>query len=202
VLFSEPREGLFETVRAWRNEDVPPRIYLWLFSSIGTTALAAWAAFACWRRPSQWGHPERLAFIAAGVLAGNAVLSFAYTKDDIVAVAGTFYAFAAYAAVRAVLMRAGSLRPLGAVAVSVMLLALGGAWAMRSLGVHHVIVMQAFNTRNDWADVRLTWPSQSPWPTEAAPLAVIERLRQDALEADVPNPQLLPSWQERWWGDK
>ncbi len=201
VLFSEPREGVFEAVRAWKNGDMHPRLYVWLFSSIGTTALMFWAAFAH-RRPSQWGHAERLFFIAATVLAANAVLSFAYTKDDIVSVAGTFYALAAYAAVRAVLLRGSSLRPLGVAALAVMLLSLGGAWAMRSLGVHHVIVTQAFNSRNDWARAPVAWRAEHGWPTEPAALAVIDRLRQDALLAEVPNPQLLPSWRDRWWGEK
>jgi len=202
VLFAEPREGLFEFVRAWRDDSVAPRLYLALASSIATTGLIGASALAWWRRPSQWGHGERLAFIALAVLAANAVLSFSYTKDDIMTVGGVFYAFAAYAALRALLAHAASWRAWRVAVLSVALLALSGAWAMRSVGVHHVMVTQAFKTRNDWARLPVAWAREQPLPSAPAALAVIERLRNDAIEAEVPNPQLLPPWRDRWWGDR
>ena len=44
----------------------------------------------------------------AAVIAANAAISFSYTKDDIMAVGGVFYALAAYGALRAAIARAGS----------------------------------------------------------------------------------------------
>ena len=32
-------------------------------------------------------------------------------------------------------------------------------------------------------------------------LALVERLRNDALDAEVPNPQIVPEWRSQWYGD-
>jgi hypothetical protein len=200
VFFSEPREGVFELVRGWREGEVHPRLYLWVITSVATTALMTGAALAWGRRPSEWTHAGRLAFVAMAVIAANAVLSFAYTKDDIITVAGVFYAFAAYATVRALLTHAETWQPKRAAALAALLLALGAGWAMRSLGVHHVVVTQAFNTRNDWALAPIT--RRSSWPDDRARIEVVEHLRREALRADVPNTQTMGAWQDLWWGDK
>jgi hypothetical protein len=201
VLFSEPREGVFVAVRAWMRDDVQPREYLAVLSSIGLTAVMGWAAIRWWRQDQPLGRPERLALIAVAVLFANAALSFSYTKDDIVALAGVFYGFVAYAAVRTLLTSARAGGAVKVLVVSVGLLVLASAWVMRASGVHHVINEHAFRTRNDWADLPMAWQREGRWPTTPEPLVVIERLRNDALDAPVPNPQLAPEWRSRWYGD-
>lgn len=204
VLFSEPRDGLFVAARAWRGGDVHPHAYLTVLSSLAMTIVMACTAFAwlrtAWRKGSPLGRSGRLAIVAVVVLVANAALSFSYTKDDIIAVAGVFYAIAAFAAVRAVLEYGlgGFVR--GAVVATAML-ALGSAWAMRSSGVHHVMNEHAFRTRNDWAELPIKWQKEGRWPSDAAPRALIENLRDAALDADVPNPQMVPEWRSQWYGD-
>jgi len=211
VLFSEPRDGLFVATRAWRGGDVHPHAYLTVLSSLAMTVVMAFAAIT-WlrqRRPAQAGHygarstlsrHARLAIVALVVIAANAALSFSYTKDDIIAIAGVFYAIAAFAAIRATLEwgQGGVLRGL---AVSIVMLTLASAWAMRSSGVHHVMNEHAFRTRNDWAELPLRWQEQGRWPKEPQPLALIEQLRNDAIDAEVPNPQMVPEWRGLWYGD-
>jgi hypothetical protein len=206
VLFSEPRDGLFVATRAWRGGDVHPQAYLTVLSSVAMTLTMVWAALQWWRaraggRESALGRSGRLAVIAVVILVANAALSFSYAKDDIIAVAGVFYAFAAFAAVRAALEYAevGGLVRGGL--VSVMLLALASAWAMRSSGVHHVMNDHAFRSRNDWAELPIRWQQEGRWPKEPQPLALIERLRDQALQAEVPNPQMMPEWRSQWYGD-
>ena len=201
VLFSEPRDGLFVATRAWRGGDVHPQAYLTVLSSTAMTLTMAWAALRWWRGGSTLGRSGRLAVIAVVILAANAALSFSYTKDDIIAVAGVFYAFAAFATIRAVLEYAPAGGAVRGLVVSVILLALGSAWAMRSSGVHHVMNEHAFRTRNDWAELPIRWQQEGRWPKEPQPLALIERLRDQALQAEVPNPQLLPEWRSQWYGD-
>lgn len=201
VLFSEPRDGLFVATRAWRGGDVHPQAYLTVLSSAVMTLTMAWAALHWWRRGSTLGRSGRLAVIAVVILAANAALSFSYTKDDIIAVAGVFYAFAAFAAIRAALEFAQAGGVVRGVLVSVVLLALASAWAMRSSGVHHVMNEHAFRTRNDWAELPMRWQQEGRWPKEPQALAVVERLRDLALQADMPNPQLLPEWRSQWYGD-
>jgi hypothetical protein len=206
VLFSEPRDGLFVATRAWRGGDVHPQAYLTVLSSVAMTLTMVWAAMQWWReraggRESALGRSGRLAMIAVVILVANAALSFSYAKDDIIAVAGVFYAFASFAAVRTALEYAevGGLVRGGL--VSVILLALASAWAMRSSGVHHVMNELAFRSRNDWAELPMRWQQEGRWPKEPQPRALIERLRDQALQAEVPNPQMMPEWRSQWYGD-
>jgi hypothetical protein len=78
----------------------------------------------------------------------NAVLAFSYAKDDIVTIAGVFYAIAAYAAVRRAVVYARSGGLSGRSWFPRRLLSLAAAWAVRSSGVHHVVNEHAFRTRN------------------------------------------------------
>jgi hypothetical protein len=147
------------------------------------------------------GRSGRLAIVAVVVILANAALSFSYTKDDIIAVAGVFYAIAAFAAIRSTLEFAQSGGFLRGAVVSLAMFGLASAWAMRSSGVHHVMTEHAFRARNDWAELPVRWQQEGRWPKDAAPLALIERLRDAALDAEVPNPQMVPEWRGQWYGD-
>jgi hypothetical protein len=205
VLFSEPRDGLLVAARAWRDGDVAPRVYLAVATSLATTMTIAWWAVARWRRWWQQRDPigtsERLAIVAGAVLAANAALSYAYTKDEIVAVAGVFYALAAYGAVRAAAERAATLPRAGVIVASALLFVLASAWAVRSFSVHHVLRRQAFRMRNEWAHVQRNLEREGRWPEDPQARAVIEQLRERALQGRVPNSQLLAEWHNRWFGD-
>jgi hypothetical protein len=72
---------------------------------------------------------------------------------------------------------------------------------MRSSGVHHVMNEHAFRTRNDWAELPIKWQHEGRWPSKAEPLVLIEELRNGALAAEVPNPQMVPEWRGLWYGD-
>jgi len=201
VLFSEPRDGLFAATRAWLRSDVHPLAYLTVLSSLALTAVMAWTTVAWWWRRTPLQRPGRLAIVAAVIIVANAVLSFAYTKDDIIAVAGVFYAIAAFTAVRAALeymVTGGFLR---AAAISIVVCLLASAWAMRSSGVHHVMNEHAFRARNDWAELPLRWQREGRWPKSPEQIALIEQLRSEALVAEVPNPQMVPEWRSQWYGD-
>lgn len=201
MLFSEPRDGLFAATKAWRQGDVHPQAYLTVLSSAALTMLMLGAAVWRWFRGGALDAAERIGIVAVLVVLANAALSFSYAKDDIVALGGVFYALAAFVAIRAILefaQRGGLVR---AASVSVVLLALGSAWAMRSSGVHFVMNEHAFRVRNDWAELPMRWQHDKRWPAEPAPVALIEALRNDAMASPVPNPQLAPEWKERWYGD-
>ena len=201
VLFSEPRDGLFVATRAWRQGDVHPHAYLTVLSSLAMTTVMGWAALAWLRTRAPLTRSGRLAVVAIVVLAANAALSFSYTKDDIIAVAGVFYAIAAFAALRSMLQVAQAGGVMRSVVVAAAMLALASAWTMRSSGVHHVMNEHAFRARNDWAELPIRWQQEGRWPKDAASLALIERLRDAALDADVPNPQMAPEWRGLWYGD-
>lgn len=202
VLVGEPRDGVLVAVRSWREGPVPARIVLAVGTTSVTTAVVLWWAVMDWRRRRPWSEAHALALVAGAVVAASAALSFAYTKDEIMAVAGAFYALAAYGAARAIVERAGALRRAGAVAVvSMLLLALAAAWAVRAASVDHRLRRQAFRVRNDWADVHARLVREERWPADQQARQLVESLRADALFVPVPNPNLLPSWTDRWFDD-
>ena len=201
VLFAEPRDGLFVATRAWMDGDVRPHTYLAVGASLAMTLLILVAAIAMWRRRRQLERSDRLVIVAAIVVMANAVLAFSYAKDDIVTIAGVFYAIAAYTAIRRAVVYARSGGLVRAVVVSAALLPLAAAWAVRSSGVHHVVNEHAFRTRNDWASLPVEWHREGRWPSDPRQLRLIETLRNDALQSPMPNPNQLPEWRSRWYGD-
>jgi dolichyl-phosphate beta-glucosyltransferase len=199
VLFSEPQGGVFVAVRSWLDGRVPARETLGIASSLVTTGLVAVAGCRLLRRFGSSDRSDRLILVFAATVAANAVLSFAYVKDDIMSVSGAFYGLAAYATVRQVMHRVT--RPGMAALLAIVLLVTGMAWSVRSLGIHHVARTYAFKTRNDWASQPGLWKRAGRWPSDPASQHLIERLRNEALSMRVPNPRFEPPWMERLWGD-
>lgn len=201
VILSEPQGGVFVAVRAWTEGDVPPRVVLAVVSSVVTTAAIAWAMLDVARRPASRGTSSGLLFVFAAVLAANSLLSFPYTKDAIVSVAGVFYALAAYAAVAHLLERGPAAGWAGTIVLAALLIAAAPAWAVRSLGVHHVLRTQAFKHRNDWAHMPATWRRDGLWPADVRQQQLILELKDHALDTRPPNPAFAPRWMNRVWGD-
>lgn len=194
VLFSEPRAGVWMFVRQWQAGEVPPAMYINIAASTSATILAIWFAAASrwWRSPAEWSHGQRLVLLAAAVVAANAGISFPYTKDQIMSVAGVFFAAALFAAAGDVLtpIRRGLL----ARAVGVVLLAVASAaWCWRVVGLQHNLVHTAFTQRNDWAYLD-EWMRGTPEATKDPVLASLVRsLHAAALSTRVPNPHAEPS---------
>jgi lipid-A-disaccharide synthase-like uncharacterized protein len=193
VLLSEPRGGQMVAARQYADGALMPWTAVAVISSLLTTILIVIAAVWSWRQAAHRHDADRFFFIFAAVLAANAVLSYAYTKDDIVSVAGAFYALAAYAAVRRLIAGAASARTLTVAVACATLAVASTGWAVRTAGLHYNLRYMAFKTRNDWASAPPRW-MQTPETR-----AVTERLRGDALEHRVVAPRFYPPWQARWF---
>jgi hypothetical protein len=204
VLFSEPDGGVFESVRAWVTGDVPPRVYLAVASSCLSTGLIAWVVAVRVRAGvrSMRDEVSQLLIVSMTVVVANAVMSYVYTKHEILSVAGCFYAVAAFVAARYALdrLREGMPAP-GRVAIVLVLACTATLWAFRSIGVHHMLRVEAYRVRNDWAGIPAEmWRDQgSPRQRQAA--ALIRQLRHEAVAMPVSNPYLVPRWFDRWWGE-
>jgi hypothetical protein len=201
VLASEPQSGLFVTTSAWVNDGLTSGLVLSLVSSLVTTAMIGIAAVLVIRRYRASDESDRLVLLFAAVLAANASLSYAYTKDDIMSVSGIFYGLAAYAAIRLLIARVRPTQRLVAVTLTIVLLATGTAWSLRSLGIHHVARTYAFKTRNDWASQPGNWKRSGRWPDDLRSQQLITTLRNDALSMRAPNPYFEPLWIGRLWGN-
>jgi hypothetical protein len=194
VLFSEPRSGVWTTVRDWRAGEVAPSAWINLLSStLATVLVAGYAASRrWWQHTVSWTHGQRLVWIAAAVIVANAGISFPYTKDQIMSVGGVFFAAACYAAVAAML-EAPSRRVALRAAAALALATVGTAWSWRVLGVQHNLVHTAFTQRNDWAYTDI-WIREHPESQRSPVLAaIVESLRVSALSRRVSNPHSDPS---------
>jgi len=98
VPFADPSDGVFQLVGSRLEGYVPPRLYVAVAPSTATTALIGWAVIRRFRRPTSalYDTDRQLLVLAGVVLIANSVVSFAYTRHEILSVAGAFYAFAAF----------------------------------------------------------------------------------------------------------
>lgn len=199
VLFSEPQSGVLVATRGWLRGTLLPRNVLQVVSSVLTTAWIALAATRLLKPGGTLSRGGQLLFVSGAVIAANAVLSFSYTKDEIMSTAGVFYAIASYAAAVQLLGRPHR-RAIGAAAVGLLLIS-SPLWAIRAMGIHHVLAWEAFKQRNDWALLPSLWQPEGRWPTDAHDRAILTGLRTEALSLRVPNPYFDPRWEDELWGD-
>ena len=197
VLLSQPESGQWTIVRAWRAGDVAPVFWLNVGSSVTTTALIAWYMWG--RGPARrrrWREPIPFVFLV--VLAANAAISYAYAKTEIMSLAGVLYALAAFAAVRELVVRPH--RRGAAIAVALLLAGVAGAWAVRSAGLHFKLRHGAFDARGGWASV-LPPDARDRWPHDSATVALLTRLKQEAVMTRGAIATALPRDFQRWWGE-
>ncbi len=201
VLFSEPRSGVFAFVRAIRGDQVAPRHFIQIGASLFATGLIAAYVISRVRAGIRWPQTpaDRHVVIFAIVLAANASISYVYTKDEIMSVAGAFYALPVFGAA-VYFLRRWRERPHSwatTAAVCVLFLAGSSVWAVRAAGVHHVLRSQAFVQRNDWTRLEREWRRDGNWERYASSEPLIRSLQRQAIATRVVNPYFEPRWMER-----
>jgi hypothetical protein len=200
VLFGEPRNGLMVMGRAASEDSIRPWMAVDLVSGAAVTILIGWSAWSVpWRRSVRtWGDGQRLIFVAAVVVAANAVISYAYAKDEIMTAAGPFYAAAAAVSIAGLAQSAPRARWAHAVAVMLVAVAASG-WSWRVAGVQHSLAHAAFTHRNDWATVDAV-RAVEPFGRDPELLALIGSLRRRALNSPTAYPHLRsPAFAEEWF---
>jgi len=200
VLFSEPQAGVFEAVRAWRQNQMLPRVIVPIATSTLTTALIVWAG-ARRLKAATFDDTGRFIVVFAAVLCASAALSFAYTKDEIMSTAGMFYGLAAFGACREALIAAGRARRAVAVATVVVLGLLVTGWSIRSAGVHYMLRSQAVKHQVDWVGEITRYGRDDGSAAGAARQRLIDQLRKESLAVEFPNPRVGPAWPMRLWMD-
>ena len=153
VLVAEPRDGVWRLAASTLAGR--PDIVLLLAAVASTLATAvivryAWARRRAWRARA-FERGDRIVLVFVAVLAANAVLSYAYTKDVIMSPAGLFYAAAFHVACHHLLetVRWQRMRT-AAVAVAV-LATLSTTWGVRQVGLHAGLAWTAVDIREQWA---------------------------------------------------
>lgn len=203
VVLSEPRGGTWEITRRWLDGEMTPSMIVALSSSLIATGfivrhvatrLRLWLA-------GSFDHDDQLVVVFLAVLIANAVLSYGYTKDEIMSTAGVFYALAAFAAARAALARfaPNPRRPLAVATMAVLLLLASSTWAIRATGLHYHMYYSGYYLRNEWATVEDWLREQQIEVKSSEGSQLVEALRAHALEMPMLNPYFLPRWAERWF---
>jgi hypothetical protein len=202
VLLSEPREGVWAVTRDVLQDRTR------LFQVVNVIASALGSALIVryiWRRRREWlarrfDRSDQLVFIFLAMAGANATVSFAYTKDVILATAGAFYAVALTVAVRAFVESMSGLSLARASAPALVLVLLSGAWAFRAIDAHMGLRIAAAKMRTEWAYVD-TWLEQnSEVPKEPFAIALKQRLQDDAVRRYPLRPKLAGRWVE-WFVD-
>jgi len=194
VLLSQPSYGQWTVIEAFRRGNVAPVYYVEIGTSLAVTALLAWymaGRGSDGRR--RWREPIPCIFLA--VLVGNAAISFAYAKNEIISLAGTFYAVTAFVATRALVLRLRGSRA-GMIAALVLFI-VSSAWAVRAAGLHFKLRQSAFERRNEWVSVNLS----DRQPDQSRRRILFTRLKDDAILERSIAPALLPAWGEDLWGE-
>lgn len=203
VLWSEPRAGVWVFTRSLLAGSVPPWLIINFVSSTLATLLLARFVFArapAWRR-RDFEDADRLVLLFSIVLLVNAGMSYPYTKDVIMSPAGAFYAVAVFIGARHALHAIDRRRLHGWVAgaVAVALLATSAAWSMRALGLAYAMRYTAFTNRNEWATGAKRMDRARPGWRDPASLALVGKLRTEALAMPVPNPYFAQRWLEPYF---
>jgi len=202
VLFSEPQAGVFEAVRAWLDDRLLARTVIPITTSVIATGLILWAAARRVVNRDALDDTARFILIATAVLGANAVLSFSYTKNEIMSVAGAFYALAAFGGMRDGLLTAPSMQRAARIGFAALLCLLSVGWTVRSVGVHYVLRSRAFKHQADWVALPGLWQRSERWPNDPADLRLILQLRADAVGLPLPNTRVgHPEWPDRVWTD-
>jgi len=194
VLLSEPRGGTWTALADLTAGRVSPGTVVNLVSSFVTTAVIAWFMVTRARtwRAAGLDAGDRICVVSMAVLAANAVMSYGYTKDEIMSPGGVFYALAAFVAMRELVAWIGRqprARWRNAVC-GVALAAAATGWSIRTVGLHYQMQMMAFSVRNEWAYVGDWLARQHAAPTTDEGTRIVDALRNDALSRTVVNPYL------------
>jgi hypothetical protein len=198
VVLSQPRAGRWTVIEAAQRGQLTPVFYVEILSSIAATCLIGWYLMRHDQRGrGRWREPIPLVFVC--VLLANAVISFAYTKSEIVSVSGVFYALTLSVAIKHLLPRTPPAR-LG-MALTIFLFIFNAAWAMRAAGLHAVMLRAAFSSRNEWVGVLMPG-HQDQSVGNADTLALTTLLKREAISKRGAAPGALPRWTHRWWGEE
>ncbi|HEY6362181.1 MAG TPA: hypothetical protein VIX63_13805 [Vicinamibacterales bacterium] len=195
VLVAEPRDGVWRLVRGLTSADIEPPMV------VGALATALATALVCrfaWRRRHEWmsrrfERDDQLVLLFVLMLAANAAICYAYTKDVIMSPAGVFFAAAVFVSVCDLVARPprGAGQAIAVVAVVGMLSTL---WAVRAVGLHAALAASAGSVREQWAYVDEWLERSHNEQLSPRARALKQHLQDDAVIRHPARPPLREKW--------
>jgi len=202
IALSEPREGVWGATRDYlRGNTRLYQVVNIIASTLGTALILRYI----WRRRREWlalrfNRSDQLVFIFLGVTAANATVSYAYTKDSILSLAGAFFAVALAVGAQDFIESMRGLTPLRAIVPTLLLVVLSTTWAFRAIDAHIGLRVAAAKMRVEWAYVDSWLERNSDAPRDPAALALKQHLQDDAVKHHPLRPTLTGDWVE-WFSD-
>jgi hypothetical protein len=195
VLFAEPRHGVWSLTASIVRGSPHPALVVNVFANTLATLLLA--RFV-WTRRHAWLHRafdrrDQIVLLFLIVVAANAAMSYAYTKDAIVSPAGLFFAAAVFVAcvdLVETLPRATR----AATSAVVLVLAISSAgWAVRYVGIHAALDRTGFVVRQQWTRIDELVPL---WRNTLTPreLALKQQLQDDAIRRFRVSTYVREEW--------
>lgn len=190
VLLSQPRAGVWTLLAERGQGGVSPGTVLNVAASLLTTAAVVVTAARRWPswRARLFTRADRAVLLAVALVLANAVLSYGYTKDEIVSVAGAFYALAVTHVARAWLTERGAEGATRAALTAALIVVVTAWWAVRAVGLHYQMHQMAHDVRNEWVGVDAWLDGQRAAPATPDGRALVDQLRNDALARVTGNP--------------
>jgi hypothetical protein len=202
IIVSEPREGVWVATRdVLRGDTRVFQVFNVVASALGSALIIRYI----WRRRREWlarrfDRSDQLVFIFLAMAGANATISFAYTKDMILATAGGFYAAALTVAARDFIESMSGLSLARAIAPMLFLVLLSSAWALRAVNAHMGLRIAAVKVRTEWAYID-SWLQQNPEVLgEPGAVEMKRHLQDDAVRIHPLRPKLVGRWLE-WFND-
>ena len=200
LLFAEPRGGVWVFLRDFSQGALQPWHVINVLSSALTTILIVYYVaqrLSAWRR-GEISDSDRLVLLFLAILPANAIFCLAYTKDVIMSPAGVFYALAAFAAFRQLIVTFPAALSANRRAATALLIAIVAAgWSVRLVGIHYLLRSTAGTVRTEWAFVD-DWQERNK-VTIASPdqQQLKQTLYDDAIWRRPEPPHVALGWADR-----
>ncbi len=200
VLFAEPRGGVWAFVQGLtRLHPEPWRLITVVSSTVMTGLLVSFAVqrVGQWRKGVFQTESDRMVAMFIAVLCANAVFTYAYEKDAIMGPAGLFYALAASAVLRDVVIGARGWHLSRAVMMPVMVV-LACGWTVRLVGIHYSLQVRELSVRNEWAYYD-DWERKQQFEVAftAEETTIRQALRRQAIRGSRDVRQFVSRWPAR-----
>ena len=200
VLLSEPRSGVFVFARYLFTASLDPGTLINVVTSLVSTSLLLWYAARRWRAwlARDLSHDDRLFLVAAAVLAGNAAISYPYTKDVIMSTAAAFYPLALFAALHLLLSTVSGrqMTAVRAAAIYLVVAVVSVGWTIRAGSFFIDMRQSAYKAQSDWVTV-YEWLEEQKILKPGEKSALVDQLHDEMLRMPVPRVYLEPPWLAR-----
>jgi hypothetical protein len=162
--------------------------------TMGCYATERWRAWLA----RDFSPEDRLFLVSAAVIAGNAAISFPYTKDVIMSTGAAFYPLAMFATLHLMMSRLDKRRvsDIRAVCVYLVVLTMAVGWTIRAASFFIDMRQSAYKAQSDWVGV-YEWLEEQKILQPGERSVLVDQLRREMLGMQVPRVYRDPSWLAR-----